>query len=159
MDIPGRQIHRTNGVTGTVESWAMPLEPGCIAPARTSGQASGLIIALRDGIYRARHWGGPLQRLMLADHDTATTRFNDGKADPLGRFWAGTMYEPRDADKAQRFSLDCRGGRAPARELTARPAVVANGGRASPVGARAAPRRGCRPDRARSPATVLEDGA
>ena len=41
-------------------------------------------------------------------HDAATTRFNDGKADPVGRFWAGTMYEPRDARKAELYSIDLR---------------------------------------------------
>ncbi len=127
VDIPGRLIHRANLSTGTAENWAMPSEPGCIAPARTKGQSSGLVIALRDGIYRARQWGGPLQCLLPATHDTATTRFNDGKADPLGRFWAGTMYEPRDADKAQLFSIDCRNGRAPEVELKAGHAVIANG--------------------------------
>ncbi|MGH8805329.1 MAG: SMP-30/gluconolactonase/LRE family protein [Polaromonas sp.] len=127
VDIPARQIHRANVFMGTVESWAMPSEPGSIAPARTRGEASGLVVALRDGIYRARQWGGALQKLVTADHDTATTRFNDGKADPLGRFWAGTMYEPRDASKAQLFSVDCRNGRAPVTELKAGDAVIANG--------------------------------
>ena len=127
VDIPARQIHRANVFMGTVQSWSMPTEPGCIAPARTQGQASGLVIALRDGIYRAREWGGGLQRLVLADHDAATTRFNDGKADPRGRFWAGTIYEPRDAAKAQLFSMDCRSGRAPALELKADNAIIANG--------------------------------
>ena len=127
VDIAGRQIHRVNGALGTLQSWAMPSEPGCIAPARAQGEASGLVIALRDGIYRAHEWGGPLQRLVLAEHDPATTRFNDGKADPQGRFWAGTMYEPRDASRAQLFSLDCRSGQAPALEVKAGDAVIANG--------------------------------
>lgn len=127
VDIPGRQIHRSNVFMGTVQSWAMPSEPGCIAPARTQGQASGLVIALRDGIYRATQWGGPLQQLVPATHDIATTRFNDGKADPVGRFWAGTMYEPRDAASAQLFSLDARDGRAPELELKAGDATIANG--------------------------------
>ena len=127
IDIPGRQIHRAHPPTGKIESWAMPSEPGCIAPARTGGQASGLVIALRDGIYRARQWGGPLQCVMPAAYDTATTRFNDGKADPLGRFWAGTIYEPRDADKAQLFSFDGRHGGTPEVELKAGNAVTANG--------------------------------
>lgn len=123
IDIPGRQLHRCNVFMGTVESWAMPSEPGSIAPARSGG----LVIALRDGIYRAKEWGGELRQLMKADHDTATTRFNDGKADPLGRFWAGTMYEPRDKSTAELFSLDCRGGRAPAVERKAGDAIIANG--------------------------------
>lgn len=130
VDIPGRQIHRCKvgeASNGPVESWAMPTEPGSIAPARTRGQASGLVIALRDGIYRARQWGGALEQLVRAGHDTTTTRFNDGKADPLGRFWAGTMYEPRDARQAQLFSVDCRDGRAPLVELKAGDAIIANG--------------------------------
>lgn len=123
IDIPGKQLHRCNVFMGTVQSWAMPSEPGSIAPARSGG----LVIALRDGIYRAREWGGELRQLMRAGHDTATTRFNDGKADPLGRFWAGTMYEPRDKSTAELFSLDCRGGRAPVVERKADDAIIANG--------------------------------
>ena len=47
--------------SGVVESWEMPLEPGCMAPARSGG----LVIALRDGIYRARAWGGALVLITL----------------------------------------------------------------------------------------------
>ena len=109
VDIPGRQIHRLNVYMGSVESWAMPSEPGCIAPVKdAAGGSDGLVIALRGGIYRARHWGGELQLIAPALHDPASSRFNDGKADPAGRFWAGTIYEPRDAAKAQLYSLDAR---------------------------------------------------
>jgi sugar lactone lactonase YvrE len=109
VDIPGRAVRRLHVASSTLESWPMPSEPGCIAPAKTAGVASGLVIALRDGIYRATRWQGELKRLMQASHDTATTRFNDGKADPLGRFWAGTMYEPRDAALAKLWCMDARG--------------------------------------------------
>ena len=102
VDIPGKQIHRCNVFMGSVESWPMPSEPGCMAPA----ESGGLIIALRDGIYRARDWGGALVKLVSSQHDVATTRFNDGKADPLGRFWAGTMFEPRTAASAQLVTLN-----------------------------------------------------
>lgn len=127
IDIPGKQIHRLNVFMGSVQSWLMPSEPGSIAPARSDGESSGLVIALRDGIYRARDWGGDLQQLVKAAHDPATTRFNDGKADPCGRFWAGTMYEPRDVNSAQLFSLDCRHSSSPTLELKAGNAVIANG--------------------------------
>lgn len=123
VDIPGRQIHRCNVFMRTVESWPMPTEPGCIAPALSGG----LVMALRDGIYRARTWGGALDKLADAEHDITTTRFNDGKCDPSGRFWAGTMYEPRDAARAKLFSLDCRNGRIPVMEEKAGNATIANG--------------------------------
>ncbi|MDP1741036.1 SMP-30/gluconolactonase/LRE family protein [Polaromonas sp.] len=105
VDIAAKKIHRCNVFMGTVESWAMTaphdLEPGCIAPAA----GGGLVIALRDGIYRSKSWGGALQRLAAASHHSTTTRFNDGKCDPLGRFWASTIYEPRDARHAALFCL------------------------------------------------------
>lgn len=105
VDIPRKTIHRCNVFMGTLESWTLAaphdLEPGCIAPAARGG----LVIALRDGIYRAPTWGGALEKLAAAAHDGATTRFNDGKCDPLGRFWASTIYEPRDVRQAALFCL------------------------------------------------------
>lgn len=105
VDILSKKIHRCNVFMGAVESWVMAgphdLEPGCIAPAADGG----LVIALRDGIYRAKKWEGGLEQLASADHDSATTRFNDGKCDPLGRFWASTIYEPRDARQAALYCL------------------------------------------------------
>lgn len=96
VDIPGRRIGRVRvqGVQpqGAVEYWPLTQEPGCIAPV----QGGGLVMALRDGIYLAREWGGPLQALAAAPYDTSKLRFNDGKCDAQGRFWAGSMYEPRD---------------------------------------------------------------
>ncbi|HEX9719061.1 MAG TPA: SMP-30/gluconolactonase/LRE family protein [Ramlibacter sp.] len=125
VDIPARQIRRTDPAVGMIESWEMPSEPGCIAPVR----GGGLVLALRDGVYRASSWGGTLTPVARFSHDVATTRFNDGKADPVGRFWAGTMYEPRDARKAELYSIDMRGssGGEPLVQLKAQNAVIANG--------------------------------
>ncbi|MDP2032452.1 MAG: SMP-30/gluconolactonase/LRE family protein [Polaromonas sp.] len=122
VDVPGKTLHRCNVFMGTVDSWRMAaphdLEPGCIAPAA----GGGLVIALRDGFYRAKNWGGALEPLAAAGHDPATTRFNDGKCDPLGRFWASTIYEPRDQRQAALFCL--QGG---ALQRMAEGATVGNG--------------------------------
>ena len=127
VDIPGRKLLRSDVGSGVVQEWPMvephALEPGCIAPAADGG----LVLALRDGIYRARDWGGALELLQRFEHDPATTRFNDGKADPLGRFWAGTMYEPRDQARAELYALDCRDGRVPVLRRMASDATIANG--------------------------------
>ncbi|MFT4267320.1 MAG: SMP-30/gluconolactonase/LRE family protein [Xenophilus sp.] len=126
VDIPGRALLRTRGAIGpgvAVQRWALPQEPGCIAPARRGG----LVIALRDGIYRAREWGGALQRIARAPHDPAQLRFNDGKCDPLGRFWAGSLNEPKTARNAALYCLDARGGRSPALLPVLGDAVTANG--------------------------------
>ncbi len=100
VDIPGRRLARVaiEGLQaqGPVEYWPLAQEPGCIAPVQTPAQNGGLVMALRDGLYWAREWGGALQALAAAPYDSTRLRFNDGKCDPQGRFWAGSMYEPRD---------------------------------------------------------------
>lgn len=121
VDIPGRQIKRC--VSGQVERWPLAQDPGCIAPARSGG----LVMALRDGIYRARHWGGPLTLLHAAPYDTATTRFNDGKCDSLGRFWAGTIFEPRNQHVAELLCLDRRTDAAAPLASKAGQGIVGNG--------------------------------
>ncbi len=113
VDIKGRKILRANVFMGSAEVWDIPTElgePGCLAPAA----GGGLVIALRSGIYRAREWCGPLQRLAGAPYDKAHIRFNDGKADPLGRFWAGSYCEDK-SPRAELFCLDARPTAAPDR--------------------------------------------
>lgn len=125
LDIPGRAVLRTRGdiANAEVERWSLPTEPGCMAPARSGG----LVIALRDGIYRAIEWGGKLGLLAQVDHDVHTMRFNDGKCDPQGRFWAGTLNEAKDRPNAALYCLDARAGRAPTLSQMANAATTANG--------------------------------
>ena len=134
VDISGRQILRSNVYMGAVESWDMPSEPGCITPAASGGW----VIALRHGVFRARAWRGPLQRIATLDYDPAQQRANDGKCDELGRFWIGTLDETKVARNAALYSLDCRAGRSPLVERqvdpSTLPATTANGLAWSPDG-------------------------
>lgn len=134
LDIPGRQLLRARLAEpaagpvpgaprlGDAETWALPQEAGCVAPAR----AGGWVLAMRDGVYRAHRWGGALERLVRFNHDPATMRFNDGKCDDQGRLWAGTLFEPKTSRRAELYSIDARGGR-PHVELKAINAITANG--------------------------------
>lgn len=106
VDIPGKALLRANVYMGTVQRWDMPTEPGCIAPAASGG----LVVALRHGVFRARAWGGALEPVTTLPYDTATVRANDGKCDALGRFWVGTIDEPKANRAAALFSIDCRRG-------------------------------------------------
>lgn len=104
VDIPGKQMLRANIYMGTAETWDLPSEPGCIAPAASGGW----VMALRNGVFRATTWGGPLTHLATLDYDPAHMRANDGKCDALGRFWIGTIDETKLARNAALYSLDCR---------------------------------------------------
>lgn len=106
VDIPGRRVARAVvedlRVVGPVEHWQLDEEPGCIAPA----EDGALVLALRSGIHLARQWGGALHKLAEAPYDRAHLRFNDGKCDAQGRFWAGSLYEPKDQALAALYRLD-----------------------------------------------------
>lgn len=104
VDISGKQILRANIYMSTIEVWDLPSEPGCIAPAARGG----LVMALRDGIFRAHTWGGPLQRIATLDYDPTCHRANDGKCDALGRFWVGTIDETRTQRNAGLYCIDAR---------------------------------------------------
>jgi sugar lactone lactonase YvrE len=133
VDISGKKIQRANIDLGNVETWDLPSEPGCMAPAANGG----LVIALRDGVFRAREWRGPLQRIATLDYDPAHMRANDGKCDALGRFWVGTIDETRQRRNAALFSLDGRTDPPVVKcqlNQTALPATTANGLAWSPDG-------------------------
>ncbi|MDQ8030939.1 MAG: SMP-30/gluconolactonase/LRE family protein [Bordetella sp.] len=90
-DIPARRLWRHDPASGANHSWALPEMAGCIA--RT---ADGWLLAMQTGIYTlpALQPGAPagaLARVAGVAHAAAQMRFNDGRCDRQGRFWAGTM--------------------------------------------------------------------
>lgn len=129
VDIPGKKVLRANVYSGEVQQWDMPSEPGCMAPM----QGGGLVIALRHGVFCARDWGGPLKHLTTLPYDTAQVRANDGKCDVAGRFWVGTIDEPKAGRAAELFAIDCRNGSIQV-ERKAGDALTANGLAWSPAG-------------------------
>jgi sugar lactone lactonase YvrE len=103
-DIPGKRLNRFDPAGATHAQWSFPCEVGSLAPMRDGG----LLLARRDGLWRFEPTTGREQRLADAPYDPAFERFNDGKCDPQGRFWVGTIYEPRDPALAAfyRFGTD-----------------------------------------------------
>jgi sugar lactone lactonase YvrE len=90
-DIPGRALHRWVAASGAHTQWDVESEPGCCAPL----PGGDLLVAFRDGLFRFSTQTGERRRLCVPPYDPAKERFNDGKADPQGRLWVGTIYEPR----------------------------------------------------------------
>lgn len=95
-DIPGKAIHRYHPGSRAHKSWSMDSEPGCAAPL----MGGDLLVAMRDGLFRFSPSTGQRERLAPPPYDPAQERFNDGKADPQGRLWVGTIFEPRSAASA-----------------------------------------------------------
>lgn len=95
-DIPGRRLNCFDPASGRHQHWSLDTEVACCAAL----ERGGLLLALRDGLWRFDPADGTRTRLSAAPYDVAVERYNDGKADPQGRFWIGTIYEPRDAARA-----------------------------------------------------------
>ena len=102
VDISGRAINRFDPATGKNTRWPMPGEPGCIALAANGG----LVVAMRDGFYRFFPNDGSLSKIADAPYDTSLMRFNDGRCDAAGRFWAGTIFEARTLELAGVYCLE-----------------------------------------------------
>lgn len=103
VDILGRRIHLTDPATGATESIEVPSHVGAIAP-RTAG---GFVAALQDGFWVVGD--GPIRKLASVPEAGPTVRFNDGKCDPSGRFWAGTMAYDEAPGAACLYRLDTDG--------------------------------------------------
>ena len=104
VDIPGRQVLRWRDGADAPDIWPQDAEPGCIA-ARAGG---GLLVARRDGLWSLDTATGTQQRLAAPPYDPARLRFNDGKVDPAGRFWVGSISDAR-APEAALYRLDADG--------------------------------------------------
>ncbi|WP_046113317.1 SMP-30/gluconolactonase/LRE family protein [Aquincola tertiaricarbonis] len=95
-DIPGHKLNRFDPASGRHDEWAFDTDVACCAPV-LGGE---LLLALRSGLVNFDPRTGKSRPLAKPPYDPAVERFNDGKADPQGRMWAGTLYEPKDRPAA-----------------------------------------------------------
>lgn len=91
-DIPGQALHRYDPAANVHEHWGFETHVGSCAPVL----GGGLLLALRNGLWRFDPKSGRRERVHAAPYDEGTQRFNDGKADAQGRFWVGTMHDARE---------------------------------------------------------------
>ncbi len=89
LDIKGGLIFRTD--LATEETARIPA-PGMVS-ALALAQSGGFICAMRDGFARLHIENDSVRISPIADPEKQIpgNRFNDGKVDPKGGMWAGTM--------------------------------------------------------------------
>lgn len=73
----------------------------CVVPRRSGGVA----VTLRHGFFTLDLRDGRLSPLAEAEKDMPSNRFNDGKCDSAGRFWAGTMNMERERGRGALYRL------------------------------------------------------
>ncbi|HEY6455863.1 MAG TPA: SMP-30/gluconolactonase/LRE family protein [Steroidobacteraceae bacterium] len=94
IDIEQPALHRFEPESGNVHHWILPSEIGCFA---LYSRADRAIVGLRSGLYELQLADGKLRELATMPFDPLLFRFNEGSCDSTGRFWLGTMFDPRDA--------------------------------------------------------------
>ena len=102
VDINAPSLNRFDPATGRNTAMPMPEAIGCFALRRSGG----FVVALRSGLWLADADGTLGRKVADAPYDQAHHRFNDGRCDSQGRFFAGSMNEKRDANSASLVRLD-----------------------------------------------------
>ena len=90
VDIPAKRLHRWSPADGKEQSWQASQMLACIAQTGNGNW----IAAMENGLFAITpHADGSLDSRLLASvtHAQPGMRFNDGRCDRQGRFWAGTM--------------------------------------------------------------------
>lgn len=103
VDIAKREVHRFDPATGRDEVRVFAEPVGCFAFRK----AGGLLLAMADGFATLRDWGAepePFGEAVLAGRDDY--RFNDGRVDPWGRFWVGSVDLAKRDGEAALYRLD-----------------------------------------------------
>ncbi|MDZ4815369.1 MAG: SMP-30/gluconolactonase/LRE family protein [Verrucomicrobiota bacterium] len=96
IDIEGQALLKYNPNTGTQEAFHLPGKPTTVIPRA----AGGLILGLDKKIIG---YDPTLQRIEILSEPLETSlagRYNDGKCDPAGRFWIGTLSQKNQPDAA-----------------------------------------------------------
>ena len=87
IDIQGKMVHRFDPRSRNNESFPLPEIVTCIQ-LRSTG---GLVLTLKKQFAFFDPDANHLETISSVEDDLPENRFNDGKCDPQGRFWAGTM--------------------------------------------------------------------
>jgi xylono-1,5-lactonase len=89
VDILSHRLHRyAPNAPQQKTSWQFEEE---ITSVAERSDADGLIVTLRHRVAYFDPATEKLEPILEVESDLPGNRFNDGKCDPLGRFWAGTM--------------------------------------------------------------------
>jgi sugar lactone lactonase YvrE len=78
-------------------------KPCCTVVPRRSG---GVMVALENSFAHVDLDSGAVRKVAEVENPPPKKRFNDGKCDPAGRFWAGTMAYDQTPGAATLYRLD-----------------------------------------------------
>lgn len=102
VDIKAPAVHRFTPDDGARRSWPMPELIGCLARRKRGGFVAGF----KTGFAFVDLEKNRIERIGNPEPARPGNRFNDGKCDAQGRFWAGTMDDGERAATGWLYRLD-----------------------------------------------------
>jgi sugar lactone lactonase YvrE len=88
VDIMNQALHVYNPASGENKTY----DVGQMVSTVVLSETGGVWLAVQHGFARFDLGSRALQIIVDPEADIPSNRFNDGKCDPGGRFWAGTMH-------------------------------------------------------------------
>lgn len=105
VDIEGNKVHIYDPATKKNKTFDTPSRVGTVVP-KNKDEA---VIALEDGIYMLNTNNGDLSLFSDIEAELTGNRFNDGKCDPNGNLWIGSMHLDQSAPKANLYKVEGSG--------------------------------------------------
>jgi len=106
IDIEGRLFHRWDPSSNSNQSWETPERFGSFGMCRNGS----FVVASENGFYFYNHLNGDFAPITDPEASKPNNRFNDGRCDQAGRFWAGTMIDQgENIQDAALYCLDANG--------------------------------------------------
>jgi sugar lactone lactonase YvrE len=102
VDIEGKELHIFDPKTKMDKVIAMPSRIGTVVPV----SENQVLAALQDGIYLVDLDSKKLELFSDVESTITENRFNDGKCDPSGNLWVGSMHLNQEQGKAKLYKID-----------------------------------------------------
>ena len=102
VDIKGLAVLRWTEASGAVERWTTPFRVGSLAPRA----AGGFVAGTERGFALIDPPAGRYELIGDPEPHLPDNRFNDGKLDRAGRFWAGTMDDREEEARGSLYRVD-----------------------------------------------------
>lgn len=102
IDIKGKALHAYDPGTERDRRLSLASMPGAVVGRRSGG----LVMVMEEGFAFVDPQTGVSSPFLDPEAHLAGNRYNDGKCDSRGRFWAGTMDDAEKETKGSLYRLD-----------------------------------------------------
>lgn len=102
VDIGRNALHRFDPASGSDEARVFAEPVGCFAFL----QGGGLLLAMTSGLYLLKSWDNEPRLFARSPFaGDAERRYNDGRTDPAGRFWVGSVNTAKSSANAALYRV------------------------------------------------------